>query len=74
MSFARVEGHLNLYRDEKSGAILNFDNMSYNQYINSKKNKQLKAEQQKDEIENLKNEVSEIKSLLIELLNETRRN
>ena len=31
----RVEGHKNLYRDEKSGAIVNCDTTSYNQYVNS---------------------------------------
>ena len=29
-----VEGHPNLYRDEHSGAIINCDDQSYNQYIN----------------------------------------
>ena len=31
----KVEGHQNLYRDEKSGAIINCDSFSYNQYVNS---------------------------------------
>ena len=31
-----VEGHKNLYRDEKSGAIVNCDDSSYNSYINIK--------------------------------------
>ncbi len=30
-----VKGHPNLYRDEQSGAIINCDNYSYNQYVNS---------------------------------------
>lgn len=30
-----VKGHPHLYRDEKSGAIINCDNQSYHQYINS---------------------------------------
>ena len=28
----RVEGHKNLYRDEKSGAIINYDSSGYAQY------------------------------------------
>ena len=28
----RVEGHKNLYRDEKSGAIINNDSTGYTQY------------------------------------------
>jgi hypothetical protein len=59
-----VQGHPNLYRDEKSGAIVNCDNLSYNQYVNSLHNR----ETQKKEIDNLKNEISEIKNLLKQLL------
>jgi hypothetical protein len=59
-----VQGHPNLYRDEKSGAIVNCDNLSYNQYINSLQNR----ENQNKEIDQLKNEISEIKYLLKQLL------
>lgn len=65
-----VEGHLNLYRDEKTGAIVNCDSMAYDQYINGMNNRK----NYKKDIENLKNEVSEIKSLLKELINESRKN
>ena len=64
-----VEGHPNLFRDQKTGAIVNYDNSSYNQYLSSVSNRM----NTKKEIENLKDEVNEIKSLLKELLNETRR-
>lgn len=60
-----VEGHKNLYRDSKSGAIINNDSFSYNQYIKMKDEKK----KQREEIDNIKNELSEIKSLLKELLN-----
>ena len=60
----RVEGHSNLYRDEKTGAIINYDQISYNQYVNSLNSR----ESQKQEIINLKNELGEIKSLLKQLL------
>lgn len=63
-----IEGHRNLFRDEKSGAIINTDNAEYNQYMKAKSEK-LK---QKNEIQNIKNEIFEIKQLLMELLNETR--
>jgi hypothetical protein len=59
-----VKGHPNLYRDEKSGAIVNCDNQAYNQYINSvnnRKNQQL-------QIEILQKDVNEIKQLLKELI------
>lgn len=60
-----VKGHPNLYRDEKSGAIINTDMNSYNQYVNSLKNR----ESQKNEIDQIKNDIEEIKSLLKEILN-----
>jgi len=37
----RVKGHPNLYRDEASGAIINCDNQSYNQYVNSLHNREV---------------------------------
>jgi hypothetical protein len=60
----KVEGHPNLYRDEKTGAIINYDQISYNQYVNSLNSR----ESQKKEIINLKNELCEIKLLLKQLL------
>jgi len=63
-----VKGHPNLYRDEKTGAILNCDNQSYNQYINSKNNREV----QKVEIDQIRKDIDEIKSMLKEILNETR--
>lgn len=74
MGYIRVEGHSNLFRDENTGAIVNLDNSGYDRYINLRKNKKDFKEKQKNEIQTLKNEVSEIKSLLMELLNESRRN
>lgn len=65
-----IEGHPNLFRDENSGAIVNYDTLEYQKYLNLKKNKV----DQKQEIENIKNEISDIKKLLMEILNETRGN
>ena len=63
----RVEGHKNLYRDEKSGAIINNDSTGYTQY---KKLRSAKLTQ-KSEIESLRAELDEIKSLLAELINKS---
>ncbi len=68
-----VKGHPHLYRDEMSGAIVNLDNVSYNNYIENRNSKETQRLTQKAEIEQLKNDVNEIKSLLLELINETRR-
>ena len=56
----RVEGHKNLYRDEKSGAIINTDSHGYSQY---KKSRNIKLTQ-KDEIDSMKKHIEEIKNLL----------
>ena len=61
----RVEGHKHLYRDEKSGAIVNTDTQGYLQY---KKLQEQKTYQEK-EIQKLRSDVDEIKSLLRELIN-----
>ena len=58
-----VKDHKNLYRDEKSGAILNTDTDGFKQY---KKMKRFKSNQ-RDEIEKMKQDIEEIKSLLKEI-------
>ncbi|MGA1048989.1 MAG: hypothetical protein ACO3UU_13360 [Minisyncoccia bacterium] len=60
-----VKGHPNLYRDEQTGAIVNCDNQSYNQYLNSVNNRKL----QKLELEQMKKDIDEIKNLLKEIVN-----
>ncbi len=60
-----IEGHKNLYRDEETGAVLNSDTVEYNNYMRIK-NEKIK---QRNEIDNLKKELSEIKILLKELIN-----
>lgn len=66
----KVEGHTDLYRDETTGAIVNCDTNSYNQYIRMRNEKQ----KQKNEIEQMKKDINEIKSLLQELVNGSRSN
>jgi hypothetical protein len=61
----RVKGYANLYRDENSGAIVNCDSVAYNQYLNIVNNR----ESQKRELDKIKQDIDEIKSLLRELLN-----
>ena len=62
-----VEGHKYLYRD-KSGAIVNMDTNEYNNYIRLRSEKQ----KQKDQIDELKKDIIEIKSLLMEIINGSR--
>ncbi len=60
-----VEGHPNLYRDEKTGAIINCDNQAYNQYMNAMSSRKV----QREEINQIKRDIDEIKTLLKEILN-----
>ena len=58
-----VEGHKNLFRDERSNAIINIDNAAYNDYMNTRRiNSDKKAE-----LDAMKNEIETLKSLLNDL-------
>ena len=59
-----IKDHKNLYRDEKSGAIINTDTGGFNRY---KKMKRFK-DNQKEEIDKIKEDISEIKELLKQFL------
>ncbi len=63
-----VEGHNNLFRDRETGAILNNDKSGYMQYIRLKEQKQ----KEKNELDQIKKDIDEIKSLLRELTNGSR--
>jgi len=65
----RVEGHKHLFRED-SGAIVNTDTQQYSEYIRMRSERK----KQKEEIEGLKNDISEIKSLLMEIINGPRQN
>tara|TARA_B100001115_G_scaffold162297_1_gene137811 strand:- start:22 stop:216 length:195 start_codon:yes stop_codon:yes gene_type:complete len=55
-----VEGHKHLYRDEKSGAIINTDSHGFSQY---KKSKNIRLTQ-KEEIDRMKRDIEELKDIL----------
>lgn len=59
-----VQGHKGLYRDEKSNAIVNCNDYEYQEYLRVKNS----TLDEKCEIENLKNELTEIKLLLSKLI------
>ena len=67
----KVEGHDSLVRDVTSGAIINKSEAEYTKYIKQKEAFQLRRaemQRQAEEINNLKNDLSEIKSLLQKIL------
>jgi len=60
-----VKGFSNLYRDENTGAIINCDSVEYEQYMSTINSRIT----QKHELESMKKEMSEIKTLLKEFIN-----
>ena len=58
-----VEGHKNLFRDEKSGAIVSTDTFGYSDY----KRERVRKMDEKTELDDMKRDIDEIKSLLKEL-------
>jgi len=64
MEYKKVEGHSDLIRDLKNGAVINNDKTAYQNYM-SMKSQRLK---EKERLDSLENEVSEIKSLLQKLV------
>tara|TARA_B100001113_G_C20947699_1_gene551689 strand:+ start:553 stop:750 length:198 start_codon:yes stop_codon:yes gene_type:complete len=59
----KVEGHSDLVRDEKTGAIINIDSSGYSSYMKAKSKKLLERE----ELDNMKQEISDIKEMLAKI-------
>ena len=60
-----VEGHNNLFLDEKTGAIINLDTSGYNNYMSDKRrnsDKQAEMDAMKEELETLKLMLKELAS------------
>ena len=60
-----VEGHKNLFRDEKTGAIINTDSAGYSNYMTDRRrnsDKQAELNAMKDEIETLKSMLNDLAS------------
>ena len=60
-----VEGHKNLFRDEKTGAIINLDTSGYNHYMSDKRrnsDKQAEMDAMKEELKTLKLMLKELAS------------
>lgn len=69
--FKQVEGHSNLVRDNKTNAILNVDDDAYNQALLASKSRERIREELRSnsiEINNMKSEISEIKTMLKRIL------
>ena len=72
MSYLKVEGHRELYRDSTTNSIVNRNTSDYNTYMSQKKmrdNETQKVDSMEQNLADLKNEINEIKSLLKDLVN-----
>ena len=58
-----VEGHKNLFRDEKTGAIINMDASGYSNYMSDKR----RNSDKQSELDSMKKEIETLKFMLIEL-------
>lgn len=72
MKYLKVTGNSDLVRDVESRAIINTSDNGYNEYMN-KRNLQLYQRdlvaRQDNEIQMLKNDISDIKQMLLTLIN-----
>lgn len=69
--FAKVKEHPDLVRDLKSQAVLNVDNKSLNLYKKGREKRlmqQQKFEGIQEEIDSIKNDITEIKDLLLQIV------
>ena len=55
-----VEGHKNLFRDEKTGAIINTDTAGYRNYMSDKR----RNSDRQAELDDVKKELETLKSML----------
>jgi hypothetical protein len=72
MDKLKVEGHPDLIRDPKSTAVINTSRQDYEDYMNNYKIRKMKndrVDSMESDMKNIKNELDEIKSLLLSLTN-----
>lgn len=70
--YLKVEGNDGLVRDKESGAILSCSTDDYDTYkrkLNASLQMKAKLQKQEEEIADIKNDISDIKEMLYQLLN-----
>jgi glutaredoxin 2 len=75
MEFVRIQDSDSLVRDLSSGAVINTNTTDYQNYLakkNSSKNMKQQIKQNSEKIEQIESDLSEIKQLLITLINKER--
>ena len=67
----KVKDHVDLVRDPQTGAILNLNSLDHEKYVERRRVKNMEhqhVQNIEEEVANLKEDISEIKSLLRELI------
>ena len=75
MEFVKIQDSDGLVRDLSSGAVINTNTTDYQNYLarkNSSKDMKQQIKQNSDKIEKIESDLSEIKQLLITLINKER--
>ena len=75
MEFVNIQDSDSLIRDLSSGAVINTNTTDYQNYLarkNSSKDMKQQIKQNSDKIEKIESDLSEIKQLLITLINKER--
>ncbi len=75
MEFVKIQDSDSLIRDLSSGAVINTNTTDYQNYLarkNSSKDMKQQIKQNSDKIEKIESDLSEIKHLLITLINKER--
>lgn len=70
--YAKVEGHHHLYRDKKTGAIVNMDNQGYRNYKKKKLNEKVSKDEltlMKDQLDESRKQIEELKDLINQMIN-----
>lgn len=70
-NFLKVEGHASLVRDTATGAILNNNRTEYEEYLDRTRKfaaREAEISKHTEDINNIKNELSDIKQLLLQLV------
>lgn len=75
MDYIKVKGHDSLIRDPQTNSIINTNMSEYQEYVSRKKIKneeQQKIQNLEMNVANMKEDLNEIKSLLMRLANESK--
>ena len=69
MSYVKVKDRNDLVRDSRTGCIVNTNKSQYNEYVSQRDARENEKESMKQDLDELKGEINEIKQLLRGLVN-----